>query len=812
MSPQRPAFLTGGGLVAARIFQPLLLAAVLVLGLTQSLGDFLQPIAVTVTNGEEVQDALINGNGLDDPGLGNPDASHVAAGSEMWTAIGSIRAEVVFDLGATVDLTKVYIWNYDNGGDTDRGMKDVQILTSSDSNPATAKFTGIATVTLTEGGDRAQAFAVVGTNVRLVKLRNTSNWGNGYAIGLAEVRFESGDIPGSVPVVSVTSLKNGDVVPLGSDFILAATVTDADGDLAKVEFFDGATKLGEDLVTPFTISLKTLTAGEHTLRVVATDSSGKLGWVTLDIAVREIVPGIVVQIDDQRDILVPANPQPNTIRYSGNWTLAQGNANDPRFLNNDHYSDQSGAYFEVKFVGVKIDVFGTVASHHGTATALLDGGTRYTINYKATQRAEQKLVWSSPLLPNKEHTLRVTVAGTGVVTADRFDVTQSDTPSEERALVKRWEVSLSQFLLELEDLGTSKADKDSVKLFVDGAAVAANATKAGALTTVIYAPATPFAPGSQHPFRVEFKDTLGNSITNEAAFSVPAPPFPLTGLGEPAAEAGLWSVRQVWNGGRADAVVTGVGIADAATKPGFAGRVLDAKSAVINFGFTPSPGGGGLFPGDEPFPGEADGLVAADWITVARAKVRIPRAGDWTIGVHSDDGFSLRFVGHPFSSVSGLGVIDEFFPEYVTFAVGTGDSNTRAVLAGLAAGDYVIEFIQFQRNGGAFAEIYAAEGAFAEDADATWALIGAPDGLELVADELPALPITLGATRFEAGALNIDFTSSKPADQHQLEETTNFASWGPTAGAVFTSTGGNGVRATVANPTGDMKFYRVRVP
>ncbi len=95
---------------------------------------------------------------------------------------------------------------------------------------------------------------------------------------------------------------------------------------------------------------------------------------------------------------------------------------DHQFNNNDHYSGNQGNWLEVKFTGVRIDVYGTVANHHGTATAKIDGGTEVALSYQTDQRGEQAFIWSSPLLPIREHTLRITVDGTGVVTADRFDV------------------------------------------------------------------------------------------------------------------------------------------------------------------------------------------------------------------------------------------------------------------------------------------------------------------------------------------------------------------------------------------------------
>src|SRR6185436_13784449 len=139
---------------------------------------------------------------------------------------------------------------------------------------------------------------------------------------------------------------------------------------------------------------------------------------------------------------------------------------------------------------------------------------------KAAQRAEQVLVWSTALLPNHEHTLRVTVLGTGAVTADPFDVTQSDAPSDDRASVKKWDVSLSQLTIEMEDLGTSKVDTNTVALKVDGGSVPISVSKSAATTTIVYTPAAAFVPGSQHPFKVDAKDGLGNSVGTEAVFSV----------------------------------------------------------------------------------------------------------------------------------------------------------------------------------------------------------------------------------------------------------------------------------------------------
>src|SRR5690606_7312842 len=134
----------------------------------------------------------------------------------------------------------------------------------------------------------------------------------------------------------------------------------------------------------------------------------------------------------------------------------------------------------------------------------------------------------------------------------------------------------------------------------------------------------------------------------------------------------------------------------------------DAQVPYIDFALSSNPGGGGYFFDNLPFPAEAEGMSTSDFVVTARAQVRIPRAGDWTIGVHSDHGFALRFIGAPFDSVSGNGVRNDDFPEYMAVLTETADSNTRGVLRGIAAGEYGIELIMFQRVAGSFVGVYAA--------------------------------------------------------------------------------------------------------
>ena len=56
--------------------------------------------------------------------------------------------------------------------------------------------------------------------------------------------------------------------------VLNATATDSDGSVAKVEFFNGATKIGEDTSSPYSFSWASVPAGTYSLTVRATDNQG----------------------------------------------------------------------------------------------------------------------------------------------------------------------------------------------------------------------------------------------------------------------------------------------------------------------------------------------------------------------------------------------------------------------------------------------------------------------------------------------------------------------------------------------------------
>ncbi len=76
------------------------------------------------------------------------------------------------------------------------------------------------------------------------------------------------------PTVALAAPDNGTVgtAPIAS-IALAATADDADGYIAKVEFFAGATKLGEATTAPYRFTWTAISAGTYTITAKATDNS-----------------------------------------------------------------------------------------------------------------------------------------------------------------------------------------------------------------------------------------------------------------------------------------------------------------------------------------------------------------------------------------------------------------------------------------------------------------------------------------------------------------------------------------------------------
>ncbi|MHC4913669.1 MAG: ADP-ribosylglycohydrolase family protein, partial [Planctomycetota bacterium] len=74
--------------------------------------------------------------------------------------------------------------------------------------------------------------------------------------------------------IVITSPSNGDIFGEGEMITITADACDVEGSIIKVEFFDGAAKLGEDSNEPYSFDWIGASLGAHSLQAKATDNDG----------------------------------------------------------------------------------------------------------------------------------------------------------------------------------------------------------------------------------------------------------------------------------------------------------------------------------------------------------------------------------------------------------------------------------------------------------------------------------------------------------------------------------------------------------
>jgi hypothetical protein len=88
---------------------------------------------------------------------------------------------------------------------------------------------------------------------------------------VAKMVTVKGNVP---PSAALTQPADGATFTAPAAVSIAANAGDSDGTVAKVEFFNGATKLGEDTTAPYTFDWTGVGAGSYTLTARATDDLG----------------------------------------------------------------------------------------------------------------------------------------------------------------------------------------------------------------------------------------------------------------------------------------------------------------------------------------------------------------------------------------------------------------------------------------------------------------------------------------------------------------------------------------------------------
>ncbi|MBI3882602.1 MAG: NPCBM/NEW2 domain-containing protein, partial [Verrucomicrobia bacterium] len=91
---------------------------------------------------------------------------------------------------------------------------------------------------------------------------------------IQEINVAFGGAANQSPTCSLTAPANGASFTVPANLTLTATASDADGSIAKVEFFNGTTLLGTATTAPYTFIWTGVAAGSYTLTARATDNAG----------------------------------------------------------------------------------------------------------------------------------------------------------------------------------------------------------------------------------------------------------------------------------------------------------------------------------------------------------------------------------------------------------------------------------------------------------------------------------------------------------------------------------------------------------
>lgn len=153
---------------------------------------------------------------------------------------------------------------------TDEGASaSIQTISASGTPPLGPPYTGTFTPANPLSAFRGQDPS--GTWTLNVSDLAGSDMGSVRAFSLVVSPCQEANTP---PTVSITSPVGGATFSAPASVTISASASDSDGAVSKVEFFQGATKIGEDTTAPFSFAWSNIAAGSYSLTAKATDGAG----------------------------------------------------------------------------------------------------------------------------------------------------------------------------------------------------------------------------------------------------------------------------------------------------------------------------------------------------------------------------------------------------------------------------------------------------------------------------------------------------------------------------------------------------------
>jgi len=144
------------------------------------------------------------------------------------------------------------------------------------------------------------------------------------------------------------------------------------------------------------------------------------------------------------------------------------------------------------------------------------------------------------------------------------------------------------------------------------------------------------------------------------------------------------------------------------SNPSYQSSVAAETATVINYLNTST---NGHFDADNPFPSTTIGANVEDYVVLITGKVLIPQSGDWSFGVHSDDGFGVQMS-------NGENVLTFSHPSP------RSPSDTIVTFNVPQWGLYDLRLVFYERGGGSGLEFFAAQGRYSSFSSSRFRLVG----------------------------------------------------------------------------------------
>ena len=163
--------------------------------------------------------------------------------------------------------------------------------------------------------------------------------------------------------------------------------------------------------------------GEHTLKVELSNTKnpsssacdGEIDYAKVLGVQEEQTDTFVSKIEDSD---VTNDNELFKFKYTGAWTAGTGSS---AFSNGDEHYAHAGDYFEITFIGTKVEIYATLDSGHGVYDVFIDGEAAGTADGTTTGgRVNQQLIYESEELSDGQHIIKVMLPedATGAIQVD----------------------------------------------------------------------------------------------------------------------------------------------------------------------------------------------------------------------------------------------------------------------------------------------------------------------------------------------------------------------------------------------------------